>query len=87
MVRRPTIELHIDELVLHGFSEHNQAQLVEAIEHEIIRVLQDRGLPAGLSADAAIGRLNAGTFTLQVDAKTEIVGQNIANSIYNGFTK
>lgn len=81
------IELHIEELVLHCFSGHNVYQIGGTLEREITRLLQEQGLPAGFSVAANVGRLNAGSFHLQAGAKAAAVGNNIANSVYQGFTK
>ncbi len=77
-----TIELHIEELVLHGFTAYNAHQIGDAVEREITRLLLERGLPPALSTDINLGRLNAGSFNIQSGAKAEVVGNSIANSIY-----
>ena len=77
-----TIELHIEELVLHGLSAYNAHQIGRAIEREITLLLQERGLPNAFSADINLGRLNAGTFNIRPGANAEVIGHNIANSIY-----
>lgn len=81
----PTIELHIEELVLHGFEGYNKHQIGEAIEREIARLLQERGLPASFSMEANLGRLNAGSLTMQPNAKAATVGSQIAQSVYKGL--
>lgn len=87
MVKKQSVELYIEELVLHGFSSYNSYRIGEALQLELTRLLQEQGLPADFAVDADYGRLNAGTFNLQTDAKTETIGSNIANSVYKGFTK
>ena len=82
---QPNIELHIEELVLHGFDGYNQYQIGEAIEREITRLLQERGLPASFNVERNVGRLNAANFTVQQNAKAMSVGNQIAQSIYNGL--
>lgn len=82
---QPHIELHIEELVLHGFEGYNQYGIGEAIEREIARLLQERGLPAAFSAGINVDHLNAGTFTVQPNAQANTVGNQIAQSIYKGL--
>ena len=77
-----TIELHIEELVLHGFTAYNAHQIGDAIQREITRLLRERRLPSALSADINLERLNAGSFTIQSGAKAEVVGTSIGNAIY-----
>jgi hypothetical protein len=81
------IEVHIEELVLHGFSGHNTYEVGGAVEREITRLLQEQGLPAGFSVAANVGRLHAGSFPLQADAKAAAVGNHIAKAVYQGLTK
>lgn len=76
------IELHIEQIVLHGFKHYNAHQIGEAIEREITRLLQEKGLPPTLAVNINLGRLNAGSFNIQPGAKAEAVGNGIANSIY-----
>lgn len=83
---QPNIELHIDELVFHGFAPHQATNLGEIVQRELTRLLQEQGLPSNLATDVVIGRLNAGSFTIQPTAKQEAIGVNIANSVYKGFT-
>jgi hypothetical protein len=79
------IELHIEELVLHGFGNHNAYQIGSAIEQEITRLLQERGLPAGFYGNIDVEHLNAGKFSMQPEAKARSVGSNIAHSVYKGL--
>ncbi len=82
------IELHIEELVLHGFAGYNKYQLAQAVELEITRLLQERGLPSVVhSRGLSVDRLNAGSFSVQPDTKASSVGNNIANSVYKGLAK
>jgi hypothetical protein len=87
MVTPSSIELHIEELVLHGLSGYDSVQLGEAVQREVVRLLQAQGLPAGLAAEATIGRLDAGSFTLAADARAASVGIGIAQAIYQNITK
>ena len=82
---QPNIELYIEELVLHGFEGYNQYGIGEAIEREITRLLQERGLPASFSAEINVGHLNAGGITVQPNAQANTVGNQIAQSIYKGL--
>jgi hypothetical protein len=81
----PNIELHVEELVLHGFEGYNKYMIGEAIEREITRLLQERGLPASFSVETNLGRFNAGNFTVQPNAKAATVGNQIARSVYKGL--
>lgn len=87
MAMKPDIELHIEELVLHGLSNHNAYQIGDAVQSEIARLLQEQGWPAGLSKELTIERLNARSFQLQPNAGAATVGHDIAHSVYKGLAK
>ena len=59
---KPDIELHIEELVLHGFSAHHRHTIADAVRAELAARLVNRGL--GASEEIAIDRLDAGTIAL-----------------------
>ena len=74
------IELHIEELVLHGFAANQRWQIGQAIEMEIAKLLQQHGLP--LNNTVQVTSLNAGNITLPVAAKPVNTGEQIAGAIY-----
>ncbi len=81
------IELHIEELVLHGFPGANAYEVGDAVQREIGRLLQERGLPANLPGNLHIDRLNGGTFTLSSPHQAIAIGNGIADSVYKGLHK
>lgn len=83
---KPNIELHIEELVLHGFSTRDGYRIRDAVQLEITRLLQEQGLPPAFSVEANMGNLNAGNLNILPNTKAEVVGNDIANSIYKGLT-
>jgi hypothetical protein len=56
---RPNIEVHIDELVLHGFAPADRRGIGDALEAELGRLLAARGL-AVPAADVGVARIDAG---------------------------
>jgi hypothetical protein len=84
---RQLIEIHINELNLHGFSCHDRYSIGSAVENELVRLFSDQGVPATLSKNVNIESMNAGTFKLKAGAKATTVGSNIANSVYKGLSK
>lgn len=77
---RPAIELHIDELVLHGFNPADRRRIGEAVERELTRLLGEQG-PSGGAGDVQISRLDGGSITLSPGAGPETVGAEIARSV------
>jgi hypothetical protein len=82
---RPNIELEIEELVLHGFGAIDRETLGLVVQQELVRLLADGGVPGGLGQGGEVSRLDGGTFNVAVGAKAEVVGTQIAQSIYGGL--
>ncbi len=81
------IELHIEKLVLHGFSPNDRHRIGRAVERELARLLTDRDLPASLSQGGTFAQVDSGTFNVAPNAKAEAIGSQIAQSVYAGSTK
>lgn len=82
---QPNIELHIEELVLHGFTGYGAYHIAEAVEREITRLLQERGLPPSFSMETNVEHLNAVNFNMQQNDKAASIGNSIAKSVYQGL--
>jgi len=82
---RPSVELHIEELVLHGFSPVDRYTIGDAIQRELTRLIATHGMPGlegkGFSAD----RLDAGSFQVRKHSREEDVGIKVAESVYRGL--
>ena len=49
-VKQP-IDLHIDKLVLYGFSPGDRYRIGDSVETELVRLLTEQGIPPTLLAD------------------------------------
>lgn len=76
------IEVHIDELVLHGFAAGDRWKIADALEAELRGLLQARGVPAGWGANRA--RLDAGVACVNPQSQPRFVGEGVARAIYEG---
>lgn len=79
------INLHIEELVLHGFAPGDRYRIGEAVQQELTRMFAEQGVPRSLAEGGEIGRLDAGAFEMASGAKPEVVGTQIAQAIYGGL--
>ena len=86
-VHRPSsvVELHIEQLVLHGFPPGERYGIAEAVERELTRLLAEQGVPAGLEQAGAVARLDGGSSAVIPDAQPEALGRQIAQAVYRGF--
>ncbi len=81
------IELHIDELVLHGFAPGDRFRIGEAVERELTRLAAEHGLPQGAMKSGGIGRVDGGIFRADTVAKPEVIGTQVAQSVHGAIGK
>lgn len=78
------VEVHIESLVLHGFSPLERHRVAEAVRLELARLLREGGLP--LEEAGEVARLDAGAFTVAAGAGAEQVGAQVARAVYRGLS-
>ncbi len=88
---RPSLELHIEELVLHGFSRHDRDRIESAITQELTRLFTDQGIPQSFGVGDHALRLEGGSFQITAGRPAQVAGTEIAQAIfaqtlYGGFT-
>jgi hypothetical protein len=87
----PTLDLRIEELVLHGFERIDRHQVASAIEHELARLLREPAAHEALRRHGATDgrgeadRMDAGAFILPHDASALAVGVQVAHAIWRGM--
>lgn len=81
------IDLHIEELVLHGFSPNDRYAISEAVQRELTRLFSEQGIHPSLRGGFEVERLDGGTFNMKQGAKANIVGTQVAQAVYGGLRK
>lgn len=79
------IEIHIEELVLHGFAAVDFDAIRDAVEIELTRLFTEKGVPASLSSPKRYAAINVGQFRASPSGHATIVGNEIAGTVYNGL--
>ena len=79
------VELYIEELVLRGFAGGDRHEIRAAVQQELTRLLTEQGIPPSLMEGRSIARLDGGSVEVAPDATPEVIGTQIARSIYGGF--
>ena len=79
------LELHIDELVLHGFPRAERFAIGDALEHALARHFAEQGVPGALTRELSIDRLDIGTFAVPAPAQPGQTGQRMAHALYRGL--
>ncbi len=86
MNRKPyNIELHIEELVLHGFSPRDRDAIGEAVQRELTRLFVEQGGYASLGRGFEAERVDGGEFQVKSGAKAEGIGKQVGQSVYNSL--
>jgi hypothetical protein len=80
------VELHIEELVLHGFPQDYGHRIGEGVQQELSRLFTEQGLPPSLSHGGDIPRLDAGAFEMNTDLGAHAVGAHVARALYGGMS-
>jgi hypothetical protein len=78
------VELHIEELVLHGFDPRDRHGIADAVQQELARLVAERGLSA-IRAPGDVARLDGGTIELDA-ARGSVAGAPIARAVHSTLT-
>lgn len=81
------VELHIEEMVLHGFAPGDRHRIADAVESELAELFTNRDVPPSLMQSAEFARLDAGTFNVASNAKAGAVGGQVARAVYEGLIR
>jgi hypothetical protein len=85
--RSPRIELRIEELVLHGVDAADRHRIGDAVERELVRLLERGPLPPHLSTESAIDRIEGGLHRLPGRVSPAAVGAAAARAIHDGMRR
>jgi hypothetical protein len=86
-VNRAMIDVHIEELVLHGFEASKRYEIADALTRELARALAGDRLPRLLRADGRIESLDGGSFRMAAGAKPKRTGAKMAEQVYEGLNR
>ena len=81
------VELHVEELVLHGFEPGDRYRVGDAVERELARLLAEHGVPGPLERGGQIERLDAGTLHLPSGAGGRTIGVHVARVVFGGLAR
>ena len=79
------IELHIEELVLHGFAPADRYRIGDTVQRELTRLLAEQGMPASLIQSGEVARLDGGAFEITQGSRAEAIGDQVAQAVYRGM--
>ena len=81
------IKVHIERLVLDGLrmEARDSAQVQATVEAELVRLLSESGIPAGLQAGFNQARIHAPVAQLNSSPHAREIGAQISKGIYGAF--
>jgi hypothetical protein len=87
MKPRPSINLHIEELVLHGFAPGDRHRISEAVQQELTRLLSEQPISPAFSKSSSMDQIDGGEFRIANPAKPAAIGDQIAGAIHGGISR
>jgi hypothetical protein len=81
-MRPVNIDLHIEELVLHGFAPSDRHHIADAVEGELERLFVEQWASPLLMGEIEAEHLDGGTFEMTHGAKAGAIGAQIAQAVY-----
>ncbi|HYO14003.1 MAG TPA: hypothetical protein VE685_12480 [Thermoanaerobaculia bacterium] len=85
-MKRPNLEIHIEELILRGMPPGSKRGLAEAIEAEVRRLIQEGGMPPGWENAGGSLRLPGGRFDVDPMSKPAAIGAQVAQGLHRGWS-
>jgi len=84
---QPSSELHIEELVLHGFPPSASYAISYAVERQLAQLFGEQGVPNSLLSESAIDEIRGASFDTSHNAKAAAIGRQIGQAVYQGFSQ
>jgi hypothetical protein len=83
--REPSLELHIEELVLEGLGRIDGAQISAVVRQELARLLAEHGTPPAFANGNIVAHLDGGSFVAGPNTDIASLGSQIAQAVYRGI--
>ena len=85
--RPGSIELHIDELVLYGFSPHDRHAIGDAVARELTRLLAQPEAMNIFGEGRDPGHLDDGAVSILAGSRGDAIGRSVGGAIYRGLKR
>jgi hypothetical protein len=79
------VEIHIEELVLHGVDVVDRAALAEALQHELRTLVAEQGIHTLLASPARFERWSPGPLTVEPGMNPRQLGVRLAQTLHQGW--
>jgi hypothetical protein len=81
-MKAENVELQVEELVLRGFAPGERHRIGEGVERELVRLIDEQGVPPSLAQGGEFAHLDGGAFEVSHGSKSKTVGVQVAQAIY-----
>ncbi|HEY9662752.1 MAG TPA: hypothetical protein V6C65_30230, partial [Allocoleopsis sp.] len=81
------LDLHIEQLILHGFAPGDRQVIASALQQELTRLFHEQGIPPSMQRGGEIPQLEGGQFQVVAGTPPQAIGTQIAQSIYGGLNQ
>lgn len=85
--RGDSVEMHIEELVLHGFAPGDRYRIGDAMQEELVRLLEAQNLPSTLQDGVALDQIDAGTLRVNAGASAATIGGDTAQALHGSISR
>jgi len=79
------IRLHIEHLVIEGYSANDSSRISEALQSRLTQLLAERGIPEPLLHRAVVEHIDAGQ--IRSGGTSRAVGTALAGALYAGLKR
>ena len=76
------VELHIEELVLHGFAANDRRRIADAVERELTRLMESMKDAHPWQRPISLDRIDGGSIRIKVNSRPQDTGTQIARAIF-----
>ena len=83
--QKSEINLHIAELVLHGFAPGDRHRISEAVQQELTRLISERPVFSNTRKNISRDHVDGGNFQMANPARPNAVGAQIAGAVMGGI--
>jgi hypothetical protein len=84
---QPSVDLHINELVLNGFAAADRHAIGDAVERELARLFAERGIPQSIRDEIEIADIRADAIALERGLDAETIGSKLAKALYGELSR
>ena len=81
------INLHIEELVLHGLRGSEHRRIGAAVQRELERLIREQGIPLNVNGSASIPLLRTAPVKLRPGTTATATGAGIGRAMYRGMAQ